>query len=146
MQQPSRRLAWAAPLLVIVMASAAALACGVDVSTAHFENPATYTDPGGQNRTRSFKPADTVYVIVTLKDVDGSIPVKAVWQQVVVETVEGRDVQREVELSQQEQTVTNGPLVLAHAPPGGGAWEKSSYKVMLYLDGDQRATVDFRVK
>jgi len=144
MQQFSRRSAWAVPLLVIIMIGAAALACSVEFSTAHFEDAATYTDPRREDRTRVFTPDETVHVIVTLKDVEGTIPVKAVWKQVIVETEGDRETEREVELFTQEQTSGNGTMIFEHAPPD--AWEKAAYKVELYLDGDRRETVEFKVK
>lgn len=144
MRQPSRRTARAIPLLVITLIGAAALACSVEFSTSHFEDPATYSDAAGTDRTRSFTPDETVYVIAALEDVDGTIPVKVVWKQVVVDTEGSQETRREIELFTHEETLGNGKTVFEHKPPG--AWEKADYKVELYLDGDRRNTVEFRVK
>ena len=47
---------------------AAALACSVEYSTAHFENAALFQDANGETRTRAFKRSDTFYCITNLKD------------------------------------------------------------------------------
>jgi hypothetical protein len=137
-RQPYWRV-WTGLALLI----AAALACSVAFSTAHLENAATYRDPGGETRTRSFGPDDTIYCLVDLKDTDDeALEVRMILKQVIALD----DTRTEaVEIAREALTSRSDRLTFTLAPPGEG-WEKSAYQVELYLDGDKKMTLDFKVK
>ncbi len=123
--------------ITLALLIAAALACSVEWSTAHLENAGTYNDAAGTTKTRGFKPADTIYVRVDLKDTDDEArDVDMVLQQ--VGTPETNEIDRE------RLTTTSGPLIFTLTPPTD-RWERGDYRVELYLDGDKKETLEFQV-
>ena len=132
-----RRPAWIALALLV----AAALACGVDISTAHFEDAKLYQDRGGTAKTRTYSPADTFYCIAALKKAPDSTPVEGVWQRV---TIEGEN-REAIEVARSAFTANNGTIVFESAPPAGG-WPLGDYEVVLYLDGHRQLALEFQVK
>jgi hypothetical protein len=121
-------------LALLIMA---ALACSVEWSTAHLENAGTYQDPTATSRNRGFKPADTVYVMVDLKDSDDAARhVDMVLKQVTASATS--------EMNRERQTTTSGHLVFTLTPPAD-RWERANYVVELYLDGDKKETLNFQV-
>jgi hypothetical protein len=129
--------------MVLALLIAAALACRVEFSTAHLEKAATYRDPGGETRTRSFGTSEPVYCIVDLKDT-GSEPLAV---RMVLNQVMTRDdgTPEEVEIAREERNSRSAQLIFTLDPPAGH-WEKGDYKIRLYLDGDQKQTLDFKIK
>jgi hypothetical protein len=122
---------------------AAALACSVTFSTAHLENAAVYRDPGGEIRTRSFGPDDAIYCLVDLKDTgDEALEVRMILKQVM--TLDDTRTEA-VEITREERTSRSGRLTFTLSPTADG-WQKGAYQVELYLDGDKKMTLDFRVK
>jgi hypothetical protein len=130
-------------LMVGALLAVAALACSIDVSTAHFENARLYKTAAGDDSTRSFEPDDTVFCIVDLKDVEGELPVRAVWSQ--IEESEEGEIVTQTALGEQAFDSANARLVVELSPPDGG-WPKGRYVIDLYLDGDKRETLNFSVK
>jgi hypothetical protein len=143
-----RRAAW--PVLVSVLLVSAALACSIDISTAHLENARLYKTAARDDSTRSFAPDDTVFCIVDLKDVEDTLPVRAVWSQnrEPGETG-GEDSQNanpvSTPLGEKNLDQGSGQLIIEIPPPENG-WPKGSYTVELYLDGDKKETLPFSVK
>jgi hypothetical protein len=129
---------WQATLALLVLA---ALACRFEVSTAHFETPRLYNSPDAGDSTRSFKPDDAIYCVVALKDVKDSASVAAVWTRI---EGEGPDAV-ETDIARTELATGSGTLTFDLQPPEEGR-EKGRYKITLYLDGDPKESIEFRVK
>jgi hypothetical protein len=130
---------WIAAALLI----AAALACRVEISTAHFENAALYADASGETRTRSFKVGDTFYCITDLKDTgDHPLPVKMEMVQIVTHDDGTRE---EINVTSEARDSRNDRLIFTLTPPAAG-WEKGNYQVRLYLDGEKKVSLDFRIR
>ena len=133
-----RRLGWRGWMALTVMV-AAALACSVEVSTARLQAAALFKDAGGQTRTRNFGPQDTVYCLLQLKNAPDGTAVKAVWVAVAQDQPSGSLI------GEKEVHTGNGMLTFEAAPPVGG-WPPGDYRVELYLNGDRRQALDFKVK
>ena len=136
-----QRSIWAV-LFVPMLLALAALACSVDVSTAHFENAKLFKTAVNENPTRSFKSDETVFCITDLRDVEGELPVRIVWNW--VEEAEGGEAVI-TPLGEKTFDLGNGQVSIALPPPEEG-WPKGSYTVDLYLDGDKKETLEFSVK
>jgi hypothetical protein len=130
-------------LLVIALLVLAVLACSIDISTAHFENAKLYKSPDAESSTRSFGPQDTIFCIVDLKDVEGTLPVRVVWNQVEESAEDGAIIT--TQLGYDEFESPNALLVVELPPPEEG-WSKGNYTVDLVLDGDKKETLNFTVK
>ena len=126
---------WTVLALLIV----AALACSVEVTTTRFQTAGLYKDPDGQDKTRTFAPQDTVYCLVQVRNAkDGQATVRAVWIAV-------QDQSPDSTISDKEVQTGNGTVTFEAAPPEGG-WPPGDYRVELYLNGDKRQTLEFKVK
>jgi hypothetical protein len=134
-----RRWGWRGWLVTAALV-AAALACSVEVSTTRFESAALFKDPGGVTRTRNFAPQDTVYCLLQLKNAPDTTRVKAVWIAVAAQ-----DQPPNSTISQRELQTGSAALMFEAAPPDGG-WPPGDYRVELYLNGDRRQTLDFKIK
>ena len=130
------------PAAVLFMLILAALACSVEYSTAHFENPTLYKDPAGDERTRTYTPDETFYCITELVDADVGSQVRAVWV-----ALPGEDSETDTQTDVAETTLEtgNGPLTFEAAPPESG-WATGPYRLDLYLDGETKTSVTFSVK
>jgi len=126
--------------LAIVALVAAALACSVAVSTTRFESTALSKDPYGVTKTRNFAPQDTIFCLLRLKHAPDTTRVKAIWIAVAAQ-----DQPRNSTISQHEVQTGDGTLTFEAAPPQGG-WPPGDYRVELYLNGDKRQTLDYKVK
>lgn len=129
-------------VIVIALLAASTLACSISVSQARFEDAKLYKTPAGEDSTRSFQPDDTVYCILTVKDVDGELPLRVVWlrrQEDDDETV------TRTEIAQDERAVSNGPVTFELTPPADG-WPRGSYQADLYLDDNHKQTLPFSIK
>jgi hypothetical protein len=129
---------WIAAALLI----AAALACSVTYSTAHFENAALFRDANGETRTRSFRPDETIYCIVDLKDV-GAEPLPVKMQTVRIVTHED-DTPEEIIVTSEDYDSRSDKLTFTLTPPAED-WAKGDYQVRLYLDGEKKQALDFKV-
>jgi hypothetical protein len=130
---------WIAAALLI----AAALACSVQYSTAHFENAALFRDANGEIRTRSFKPGETFYCIVDLKDTGATpLPVRMEMVQIVMHE---DGTQGEIAVTSEGYDSHSARLTFKLTPPAEG-WAKGDYQVRLYLDGEKKVTLDFKIK
>jgi hypothetical protein len=138
----SRRPRW--PVWIgLALLIAAALACSVEYSTAHLENAGTYKGAGRETKTRAFKPGDTIYCVVDLKDTgDTALEVRLVVEQIV--TREGGAAER-INIHREEDPHTSGTLVFSLAPPDQ-RWDRGKYEIKLYLDGDKKVTLEFTIK
>ena len=156
------RVSFHRPVFIVVMLLlAAALACSVTTSRARFDNARLYKTPAGEDSTRSFKPDDTVYLITTIKNVDGELPLRVVWVHLVEADPAAEDddddandtgdeADREpilipTEIGQEERAVSDGPVTFELASPAEG-WPRGSYQANLYLDGEHKATLPFSIK
>ena len=130
---------WIAAALLI----AAALACSVQYSTAHFENAALFRDANGETRTRSFKPDETFYCITNLKDVGAKpLPVKMEMVQIVTHEDGTRE---ESVVSSEAYDSHSDRLIFTLTPPAEG-WARGDYQVRLYLDGEKKQALDFKIR
>jgi hypothetical protein len=135
-----RRWRWRA-WTVLALLIAAALACSVEVTTSRFQTAGLYKDPDGQTKTRTFAPQDTVYCLVQLKNAkDDRATLRAVWLAAAQDQSPDSTI-----ISDTEVQTGNGTVRFEAAPPEGG-WLPGNYRVELYLNGDKRQTLDFKVK
>jgi hypothetical protein len=130
---------WIAAALLI----AAALACSVKYSTAHFENAALFREASGETRTRSFKQDETFYCITDLKDT-GAKPLPVKMEMVQIVTHEDGTQEAIVTTSEGYDSLSD-KLIFTLAPPASG-WAKGDYQVRLYLDGEKKQALDFKIK
>lgn len=133
------------PALVMILALlGAALACSVEVSTAHLENLRTYKAPSREDSaTRTFARGETVYALVDLKDAAHPLTIEAVWVQVIEAPAGGKA--SVLELARETVEAQDGLLIFAQEPPAEG-WPPGAYRLILYLDGLRELTTDFRVR
>lgn len=130
--------------VVILALIGAALACSIEVSTAHLENLRTYKAPSREEAaTRNFAPGDTIYALADLKDARHPLQIEAVWVQVIEDA--SAKTSSEVEIAREAIQAENGPIILAQEPPGG-AWAPGTYRLICYLDGVRELTTEFRVR
>ena len=129
-------------VIVLVLLAAAALACSITVSQARFENAKLYKTPAGDDSTRSFKPDNTVYCILQIKDVDGELPMRIIWTH--LDEHDDETVTR-TEIAQEERAVSDGPVTFELTPPADG-WPRGGYQAELYLDGDHKESLPFSIK
>ena len=126
---------WIAAALLI----AAALACSVEYSTAHFEKAALFQDANGETRTRAFKRSDTFYCITNLKDTgDGPLPTKLEMVRIVTRDDGTRE---EIAITSDWRESSSDRLIFTLTPPAEG-WERGDYQVRLYLDGEKKQTLE----
>jgi hypothetical protein len=130
---------WIAAALLI----GAALACSVTYSTAHFENAALFRDANGETRTRSFKIDETFYCIVDLKDT-GAEPLPVKMEMVQIVTHED-GTQEAIVTTSEDYDSRSTKLIFTLTPPAAG-WAKGDYQVRLYLDGEKKQALDFKIK
>jgi uncharacterized Zn ribbon protein len=139
MSHSSRWSVWIAAALLI----AAALACSVEFSTAHFENAALFQDANGDTRTRAFKTGDTIYCITDLKDVGGqALPLKMELVRIVTHEDGTRE---EISVASETRESRNDRLVFRLTPPADG-WARGDYQVWLFLDGEKKQALDLKIK
>ncbi|MCD4685685.1 MAG: hypothetical protein K8S97_07100 [Anaerolineae bacterium] len=137
-------------LLVILLLILSALACSIESTTVHIDNPRLYKEPSREaSATRSFRPADTIYCIVDVKDMeDDPATVRIVWYQIVVD--EDTADETEVEFARQSYIVTaDQELIFPRTPPAhmpDQQWERGAYRLKLWINDDHDATFDFKVK
>lgn len=125
---------------VLALLIAAALACSVEITSTRFQTAGLYADPDGQTKTRTFAPQDTVYCLVQVKNAkDDRTTVRAVW------IAAAQDQSPDATISDNEVQTGNGTVRFEAAPPEGG-WPPGDYRVELYLNGDRRQALDFKVK
>jgi hypothetical protein len=130
---------WMAAALLI----AAALACSVKYTTAHFENAALFREASGETRTRSFKQDETFYCIVDLKDVGAKpLPVKMEMVRIVTQA---DGTQQEIVVADRERDTPSTKLIYTLVPPESGR-VKGDYQIRLYLDGEKKVTLEFKIK
>ena len=139
MSHSSRWSVWIVAALLV----AAALACSVEFSTAHFENAALFQDANGDTRTRSFKTGDTIYCITDLKDIgDQPLPLKMELVRIVTHEDGTRE---EISVTSETRESRSDRLVFTLTPPAEG-WAKGDYQVRLYLDGEKKQALDLKIK
>ncbi len=130
---------WIAMVLLI----AAALACSVEYSTAHFEKAALFQDANGETRTRAFKRSDTFYCITNLKDTgDTPLPIKLEMVRIITHDDGTRE---EIAITSEARESSSDRLIFTLTPPAEG-WERGDYQVRLYLDGEKKQTLEFKIK
>ncbi|MBN1201962.1 MAG: hypothetical protein JXJ20_08920 [Anaerolineae bacterium] len=133
-----RKAFWAA-WAVLALLLAAALACSFNFSTAHFESAIMTSDSAGENKTTTYGTADTFYCIVELANAPDDTTTKAVWKTVEVEGQEPDTVLGEYKIES-----GNGTITFEFSPET--EWPVGTYKVELYLDGDEEETLEFTVQ
>ncbi len=138
------RAKWAARLVALTLLGAA-IACSVQVSTAHLEDAALYSDAEGATRDRSFTPQDRIYVIGTLKDAPENATIRAVWSRVTLD--EQGKVVDSAPVDQDEQTGGDPRVVFEMTPPDPAqrGWPRGDYRVELFINGERAQTLDFSV-
>ena len=132
---PFRNPAW----LVAILMVASVLACSIEISTAHFDEPLVAKDPQGEERARAYTPGETFYCVVTLKNAPDDTRAKAIWRAVEVAGQEP-----DIIIGETEVTSGNGTITFEAAPPEGG-WPRGNYQVELYLNGNKTDTIPFQV-
>jgi len=131
------RWAWAVPVLLVI----AALACSVQVTTAHFENVRLYREPDrASTAARAFDGDETIYCLADLKQAEGVSAVRADWIFLPQQTPGALQV-----VASQAHDAKDGLVVFAAPPPEGG-WLPGSYRVELYVDDYRTATLDFVIR
>jgi hypothetical protein len=124
---------------VIALLVGAALACSIDFSTAHIKDARMTHDQAGETKTKAYGPDDTFYCVVELANAPDDTQTKAIWK--VVE-VEGWEPGYEVGRSE----VESGSATLTFEISPETSWPPGDYKVELYLDGEKKETLEFKVQ
>lgn len=126
--------------LVIGMLVLAGIACSFSFSTAKIENVRLARDEAGNDRTDTFAPTDTVYILFDLKNAPDDTTVKAIWK--IVE-VEGEEPNTEIGESDELET-GSGSIWFSYdretALPDG------RYKVEIYMNDERETTKEFTVE
>lgn len=131
------RWVWAVPVWLAL----AALACSVQVTTAHFENVRLYREPDrASTAARAFDGDETIYCLADLKQAEGVSAVRADWVFLPQQTPGAPQV-----VATQKQDARDGLVTFAAPPPSGG-WPPGSYRVELYVDDYRTATLDFVIR
>jgi hypothetical protein len=117
---------------------AASLACSVSFSTARIESAHLATDEAGTNETDVFGPQDTIYLIVELASAPDDTTTRAVWTAV---EVEGADPNTQI--GDYELESGSGTLTFTLEPET--AWPVGAYQVVIYLNDDEKETLEYRV-
>lgn len=125
--------------MVIALLVLAGLACGIDVSTAHLQDAAIYTDGTYGTKARSYDPADTFYAQAQLAEAGADTPVKVVWH-----ALGGEDGTPDRVIYEEEQRGSSGTYRF-EAPPPDPAWLVGEYRVDFYVLNRKRQSITFPV-
>lgn len=123
-------------LLVLSMMLLATLACEFDLSTANISDIRLATDEDGDNRTTTFSPTDTVYVVFDLNNAPADTTVQAVWYLI--------EATGDTELYRSEALETSSAKVYFNLSTDAG-FAEGQYKVEILLEGEREKTLNFEV-
>jgi hypothetical protein len=126
--------------LVTGMLVLAGIACSFSFSTAKIENVRLARDESGNDRTETFGPADTVYVLFDLKSAPDDTTVKAIWKVVSVEGMEAN-----TELGESEELET-GSANIWFSYDTEAALLAGRYKVEIYMNGERETSKEFTIE
>lgn len=126
--------------IVIGMLILASIACNFSFSTANIDNVQLARDENGNDRTDTFSPTDTIYVLFDLKNAPDDSTVKAVWKFVDVEGEESND-----QFAESDELTTGSAAVWFSFVPGAQGMPEGKYKVEIYLNDEREETREFTV-
>ena len=125
--------------LVVSLLLAAALACSVAFSTAHFENVKLYKTPDREGMVaRTFAPDEAFICLTDFVDAPEPLAIEAVWSRL-------DEAGQWVTVASEALEAATGPLTFIATPPADG-WEAGTYRVELRIEGDGKAVVEFKVR
>jgi len=115
----------------------ATLACEISFSTASasIDNERLATDQDGNNRTTTFAPTDTIYVVFDLKDAPNDTTVQTVWYAL--------DDSGETELYRSETLETSTARIYFNL--SNATLPEGRYKVDILLNGERERSLEFTV-
>lgn len=128
-------------VLVLVVVSLTALACGFSVTTANFADAFMARDPDGNERTSVYAAEDVFYAIVDLANAPEDTVVRAVW---FVVDAEGEEPNTMID----DVSVTSGDARLTFdlTNQKGFIWPVGQYRVDLYLNDELKSSLSFEVQ
>lgn len=127
--------------LVMGMLVLASIACSFSFSTANIENVRLARDEAGSDRTETFAPTDTIYVLFDLDNAPEDTKVKALWKAVEIESMEPN-----AEIGESDELETGSAEVWFSFVPGAEGLPEGRYKVEIYLNGERETTKEFSVE
>lgn len=130
-------------IILFVLVALFLAACGgegVDVSfsTANISSATLAKDEAGTQKTTTFAPEDTFYLIIDLANAPEDTTVRADWMAVDVANTDPNTKIDDVEL-------TSGSSTLTFDLANEGVWPVGEYKVDLYLNDELKQTLTFNV-
>lgn len=128
-------------VLVLIVVSLTALACGFSVSTANFADAYMAKDADGNERTTVFAAEDVFYAIVDLANAPDDTVVRAVW---FVVNAEGEEPNTMID----DVSITSGDSQLSFdlTNQEGFIWPVGEYRVDLYLNDELKTSLSFEVQ